>query len=283
MFVNIVTNSGLINLESETFYQMAELSKSLVSNEAAALVENPEGSSRIILICEHAGQKIPEYLGSLGFDDETMSTHIGWDIGAAALARELSKQLDAALILQRYSRLVYDCNRAFDAFDAIVEESDHVAIPHNIGLSLAQRRRRFDVVYQPFHDAVAGLVEQRLQAPQKPVIVTIHSFTPLYKGQRRTLDLGILHDDDTRLADVIVELSDKDAAYSSARNQPYSPKDGCMHTIITHGIQHGLLNLMLEVRNDLITDAKGQQQWAQRIAELLTAALGVESGSMENL
>jgi predicted N-formylglutamate amidohydrolase len=277
MFVNIVTNSDLYYPEAEYLYQMTELSKSLVSNEAAAMVENPESSSRIILICEHAGQIIPEYLGSLGLDDETMSTHIGWDIGAADLSRALSKQLDATLILQRYSRLVYDCNRDFDAFDAIVGESDHVAIPHNSDLSLEQRRRRFEVVYQPFQDAIAGLVDHRLQANEKPayrpVIVTIHSFTPLYKGQRRTLDLGILYDADTRLADVFAELSEDDTAYSSARNQPYSPKDGCMHTIITHGIKHGLLNLMLEVRNDLINDTKGQEQWAGRIAALLTAAL----------
>ena len=252
---------------------MTELSKSLLSNEAAAVVENPEGSSRIILICEHAGQKTPEYLGSLGLDDEAMSTHIGWDIGAAALSRALSKQLDAALILQRYSRLVYDCNRDFDAFDAIVEESDHVAIPQNSGLTLEQRRRRFEFVYQPFNDAIEALLEHRLQSAEHPVIVTIHSFTPLYKGQRRTLDLGILYDADTRLADVFAELSEEDAAYASARNQPYSPKDGCMHTIITHGIKHGLLNLMLEVRNDLINDAKGQELWAQRIANLITAAL----------
>jgi predicted N-formylglutamate amidohydrolase len=252
---------------------MTELSKSLLSNEAAAVVENPKGSSRIVFICEHAGQEIPEYLGSLGLDDEAMSTHIGWDIGAAALSRALSKQLDAALILQRYSRLVYDCNRDFDAFDAIVEESDHVAIPQNSGLSLEQRRRRFEFVYQPFNDAIEALLEHRLQSAEQPVIVTIHSFTPLYKGQRRTLDLGILYDADTRLADVFAELSDDDAAYASARNQPYSPKDGCMHTIITHGIKHGLLNLMLEVRNDLINDAKGQELWAQRIANLITAAL----------
>lgn len=273
MFVNIITESGLYNPEAEYLYQMSEFSKSLVSNETAAVVENPEGSSRIVFICEHAGQKIPEYLGSLGLDDEAMSTHIGWDIGAAALSRSLSKQLDAALILQRYSRLVYDCNRDFDAFDAIVEESDHVAIPHNSDLSLEQRRQRFELVYQPFHNAVAGVVERRMQAEEKPVIVTIHSFTPLYKGQRRTLDLGILYDADPRFADVISDLADTDSSYSAARNQPYTPKDGCMHTIITHGIRNGLLNIMLEVRNDLISDTDGQKQWSERIAKLLTAAL----------
>ena len=241
------------------------------------MVENPAGSSQIVFICEHAGRKIPAYLGSLGLDDDTMSSHIGWDIGAAELARALSKELDAALVLQRYSRLVFDCNREFDAFDAIVQESDHVVIPANAGLSLEQRRERYDCVYQPFADAVETLLAPRIQKPAKasgqPVIVTIHSFTPLYKGQRRTLDLGILYDEDTRLADLVAELADMDDSYSSARNQPYSPKDGCMHTIITHGIRHGLLNIMFEVRNDLISDADGQKQWAERIAKLLTAAL----------
>ena len=108
---------------------MITLPESLVSDQPAALVENAGGKSDVVLICEHAGRQLPEFIGSLGVDEETMSSHIAWDLGAEELSRLLSELLDAPLIMQRYSRLVYDCNRCFDAVDTIVEKSDEVFIP----------------------------------------------------------------------------------------------------------------------------------------------------------
>ena len=260
---------------------MSKLSRSLVSDETAALVENADGKSDIVLICEHAGRQLPEFVGSLGVDEAIMSTHIAWDLGAAALARMLSQGLDAVLILQRYSRLVYDCNRSFEAQDAIAERSDEVFIPGNSGLSLEQRQQRYDRVYRPFYKAISELVEGRIAAGKKSVIVTIHSFTPFYKGQRRTLDLGIMHDADARLADSLLSLTGNQQDYRAARNEPYSAKDGATHTLITHGVKHTLLNIMLEIRNDLITDADAQKQWALRLENLLTRALDNGPGSTE--
>ncbi len=257
---------------------MTKLVEPLVSGESAALVENAGGSSDVLLICEHAGRQIPEFISSLGVDDETMSTHIAWDLGASALSRLLSARLDAPLILQRYSRLVYDCNRCFDAVDAITEVSDDVVIPENKGLSMAQRKRRFEVVYQPFFEAIRTIIESRTQQGRQPVIVTVHSFTPVYKGRRRIVDLGVLHDSDTRLADEVLSRAQRDKGYHIARNQPYSAEDGVTHTLITHGIRHNFRNLMFEVRNDLIADADSREQWAERLGNLLTVALDIESG-----
>jgi len=251
-----------------------EVVDNLVSDKPAAIVENAGGTSRILLVCEHAGCLLPSSIGSLGLDLADMASHIAWDPGAAELARELSKRLDACLILQRYSRLVFDCNRSLEAVDAIVEESDNIFIPGNSALSVDERLGRYELVYQPFYQVVSSTVTARINAGTPPVIVTIHSFTPVYKGQRRELELGILHDADSRLADSLLPLAETDGGYIVARNQPYSAEDGATHTLATHGVENGLLNVMFEVRNDLLSDKLSVERWAQRLEQLLSVALG---------
>ena len=257
---------------------MTELPGALFSNQPAPIVENATGKGDVILICEHAGQLLPESLGSLGIDAESMSAHIAWDIGAAGLARALSKQLDAPLILQRYSRLVFDCNRVFDAVDAIVAESDGVVIPQNCHLSHEDRLERFDLVYTPFEQGIAQVIDDCAQQGRHPAIICIHSFTAVFKGQQRSLDLGIIHDGgDASLADPIFQLAEAMEEFSVAQNEPYAARDGVTHTLDLHGVQRNLLNVMFEVRNDLIRDVSGQQQWAQYLSALITEALALHS------
>lgn len=253
---------------------MVTLAESLVSDEPATLVENADGESDVILICEHAGRLLPGFIGSLGVDDKTMLSHIAWDLGAAALSRLLSELLDAPLVMQRYSRLVYDCNRSFEAIDAIAEESDDIFIPENAGLSLSQRQKRHDVVYQPFFDSIDKIIQDRISVGRHPVIVTIHSFTPVYKGQTRSIDLGILHDSDSRLADSILRLTEANSeGYCAARNQPYSAEDGVTHTLVTHGIKNQLQNVMFEIRNDLLSSLETQETWAIRLSNMLNKSM----------
>lgn len=251
---------------------MNQTAVSLISDKTAYQIENAGGSGKVVVVCEHAGQLIPAFINSLGIDAEIMCSHIAWDIGAAELARALSRSLDAPLILQRYTRLAYDCNRAIDADDAIVVESDNITIPVNIGLSVQDRRKRYDEIYHPFENALSNLLDKRLELGQETILVTVHSFTPVYKGRRRGIELGILHDADTRLADRLLLQTENESSYRAARNQPYSPEDGVTHTLITHGIKRGLANVMLEIRNDLIDDEPGQQLWAERLTGLLKNA-----------
>ncbi len=262
---------------------MTNLTESLVTDEPSALVENIDGKSDVILISEHAGRQLPGFIGSLDLDENIMSSHIAWDPGAAALSRLLSNLLDAPLIMQRYSRLVYDCNRSFDEFDAIAEVSDEVIISKNKDLSMSQRQHRYDLVYQPFYEAINKIIKNRANQGRRSVIVTVHSFTPVFKGQQRSVELGVIHDSDPRLADAVLLQAQQDQDYHAARNQPYSPQDGVTHTLITHGIKNSLLNLMFEVRNDLIADAESQQQWAQRLSRLLITVFETESGSKGEL
>ncbi len=259
---------------------MTELPDTLFSIQPAAIVENASGKGGVVLICEHAGQLLPESLGSLGLDTEAMSTHIAWDIGAAGLAGALSKQLDAPLIMQRYSRLVFDCNRVLEAPDAIVEVSDGVEIPANQHLSAAEKKSRFDQVYTPFDRAIEQVIDDCLQQGTSPAIVCIHSFTPLFKGEQRSLDLGIIHDtSDTSFAAYTLELGRQSGQYSAALNQPYEAGDGVTHTLAMHGVRRKLSNVMFEVRNDLIRDIQGQAQWAERLGSLISGALELEAGN----
>ncbi len=235
------------------------------------IVVNENGQSPVMLVCEHAGKVIPRALGDMGLSPEDLTRHIAWDIGAEAMARGLADALDAPLLLQRYSRLVYDCNRPPESPDAMPKMSETTHVPGNERLSAEDRLARISEIYRPFHDRVARLLDERAALGVTSLFVTIHSFTPIYKGVRRNLDLGILHDHDARLADDLL------AAFGGARdivvrrNEPYGPKDGVCHTLNLHAAPRGLPYAMLEIRNDLIARSAGQEQWAKRLSEVLGA------------
>jgi predicted N-formylglutamate amidohydrolase len=229
----------------------------------------PNGKSAVLLVCEHASRLIPEGLGKLGLDDAAAQSHIAWDPGALALATRLSAALDATLIAHKISRLVYDCNRPPESAQAVRAESEVYSIPGNTGLSAAQYAARTDYIYRPFQRAVAEAVKTRPQT----VLVTIHSFTPVYNGTPRAVEVGILHDSDRRLADAMLDAAVQNSAYNVQRNAPYGPEDGVTHTLKEHAVAHGLPNVMIEVRNDLLAEEAGVKAVANWLEGLLTSAL----------
>jgi predicted N-formylglutamate amidohydrolase len=243
----------------------------LLDNGAPAHVINENGLSPIILVCEHASCHIPSVLENLGLSEDERLAHIAWDIGAEPMARMMSAQLYAPLILQRYSRLVYDCNRPPENPSAWPEKSENTTIPGNVGLSEAQKSARVRQIYKPFHQTVSDFLDQHQQRVSEPVFITIHSFTANYHGKYRDVELGVLHDDHARLADAMLAQAPND--YIARRNEPYGPEDGVTHTLNLHGGERGLKNVMLEVRNDLIADDAGQAIWATRLVELLGKSL----------
>jgi predicted N-formylglutamate amidohydrolase len=232
---------------------------------------NEGGRSPVLLICEHAGKVIPKSLGTLGLSPEDLSRHIAWDIGAEAVSRQLANALDAPLLLQRYSRLVYDCNRPPESPDAMPVVSETTRIPGNEKLTPENRLARIREIYRPFHDRVARLLDERTSRGIASLFVTIHSFTPVYKGVKRLLDLGVLYDRDTRLADKLIASIGRTKDVTVRRNEPYGPQDGVCHTLNLHAEPRGLPYAMLEIRNDLIAQAAGQKTWAKRFAEVLGA------------
>jgi predicted N-formylglutamate amidohydrolase len=241
----------------------------LEGEDGPAVLANGGGRSPYVLICEHASNVLPTTLGMLGLTEPDLQRHIAWDIGAANVSRRLSLLIDAPLVLQRYSRLAYDCNRPPDAADAMPEISETTHIPGNRNLSPADKLARTREIYRPFHAAIADLLDRRAAEGIKSLVVTVHSFTPVYKGQPRTVELGILHDRDTGLsARLIKSFPTVDARL----NEPYDPKDGVFHTLALHAAPRGLTHAMIEIRNDLISDERGQDEWAERLSAALIHA-----------
>ena len=247
------------------------MSGSLLEGEhEAVLLVNAGGRSPYVLIAEHASNRLPKKLGTLGLDESDLERHIAWDIGAEQVARRLSLLLDAPLVLQGYSRLAYDCNRPPDAPDAMPELSETTHIPGNRNLSPADKLARIREIYRPFHAAIADLLDARSAEGIRSLVVTIHSFTPVYKGEPRSVELGILHDRDRRLAEkLITSFPGVDARF----NEPYGPEDGVLHTLNVHAVPRRLEHAMIEIRNDLVADERGQQHWAQRLCASLTQAV----------
>lgn len=197
-----------------------------------------------------------------------------------AIAAGMSDRLDAHLISAEFSRLVYDLNRPPSSPEAMRTTSEIHYIPGNADISEKERQVRIDALYHPFHNTVWAAIASRKARGQETVLVTIHTFTPAYFGEPRSVELGILHDRDGRLADALLAAAARSTQLRTERNQPYGPDDDVTHTLIKHALPDNLLNAMIEIRNDLVADEKGQRQIADLLAEMLTDALEQVRASM---
>lgn len=241
------------------------------NNFPSVTLMNGEGSFPALVVCEHASNHIPDNYGDLGLTKEELQSHIAWDPGAADVALHLSNLLDAPFVRGEVSRLVYDCNRPPDAVDAMPVKSESSEIKGNEILDELQRQARIRQVYMPFKECVENAVSG---FSQPPVLITIHSFTPVFQGQTRDVEFGILHDSDARLADVLLLLANLHTDLNVRRNEPYGPQDGVTHTLREHGVANQLLNVMIEIRNDLIATSEQSTAIAKMLQGLLLDGLG---------
>lgn len=242
-------------------------------------VFNPQGgASDFFLICEHAGRLIPASLGTLGLDEVDRTRHIAWDIGARDIAMELARLLDAPLYMQRYSRLVCDCNRRPDVASFIPEISETTVIPGNAGLSPEEIEMRVTEVFQPFHDAVGEALDARDAAGRRTVLATVHSFTPVFKGIARPWQIGVLFNRDTMLSPQIVRYLQANTGYEVGVNQPYSVGDDTDYAIPVHGEKRGYPCVEFEIRNDLTSGKQAVADWARLLAASLQHAARVAAG-----
>lgn len=239
--------------------------------EAAAHfeIEGRDAPGRVVLVCEHASNDFPPPWGGLGLSEGQKQAHIAWDPGALNLARALAEKLDAPLVYGTVSRLIYDLNRPPHSPEAMPEQSELHDIPGNLGLDTDERLHRTEAIYIPFHAALSDMLSRRLAVGQRPVLITVHSFTRLYFGKTREVELGILHDADDSLARAIMST---DTGLETRLNEPYSAADGVTHTLARHATPMGLAHAMLEIRNDLLVDAS-IGDIADRLAPVLRAAI----------
>lgn len=230
----------------------------------AVRVINDGGSGGVLLLCEHASAHIPARYAGLGLRAEWRDSHAAWDPGALDLAQMLSAALNAPLVAGAVSRLVYDCNRPPASPSAMPERSEVVEVPGNTGLTPEDRAQRVAAVYAPFVTAVQAQLGRGPKA-----LVTVHSFSPTWHGAARETEIGLLHDSDSRLADAMLARAPEGRVVH--RNRPYGPEDGVTHSLQLHG--KGLPNVMIEVRNDLLTTPRDIQTIAMELMAMLTPAL----------
>lgn len=232
--------------------------------------------SPVVVVCEHASARIPAPYADLGLGTEARRAHIAWDPGALAVAQTLAGHLGAALVAGCVSRLVYDCNRPPDAPDAMPVRSENYDIPGNAALSPADRAARVADVYTPFRAALAAEMARHTA----PVLVTVHSFTPVFNGIPRETEIGILHDADARLADAM--LAAPPLPQRIDRNAPYGPDDGVTHTLRAHALPRAAPNVMIEIRSDLIETAARQAAMGRALADWIGGALASLKAASEN-
>lgn len=233
-------------------------------------VTNPGGSSPFVLTCDHASNFMPAEFGTLGLAAEELSRHIAWDPGALPVARRMAEALDATLVETGISRLVIDCNRPLDAPDLVPPVSETTVIPGNAGLSAKQHAQRVALSWQPFHDAIESIVDARLASGQETRLVSVHSFTPVYKGRNRPWHIGIIHDEDRRLAAPLISALHRLSGVIVGVNEPYSPADRVYFTLERHARSRGLPCAMIEIRNDEISGETGQRRWADLLTGIFS-------------
>jgi predicted N-formylglutamate amidohydrolase len=233
-------------------------------------VFNAEGRGRIVFACDHASNFLPEGYGTLGLGNDDLSRHIAWDPGAFPVARAMSAALDAPLVAAGTSRLVIDCNRPLDAPDLIPAISETTRIPGNAAVSAAEKARRIAESHAPFHNAIDALIERRLNAGVETWVVSVHSFTPVYKGRHRPWKIGIIHDDDARIAQPLIRSLQRQPGLTVGVNEPYSPADRVYYTLERHARARGLPCAMIEIRNDEIAADAAQRKWADVLTAILS-------------
>ncbi|MDX1383903.1 MAG: N-formylglutamate amidohydrolase [Thermoanaerobaculia bacterium] len=245
----------------------------LADDEPAPVeVDRPDAPSPYFLTCDHGGHRLPRSVGDLGITTADLHRHIGWDIGALAVARRISERLDATLVAQIYSRLVIDCNRRPGTPPSIPLVSEGTRIPGNEGLTAEERRQREDALHRPYHNTIDRLLDARRRRGQPSVLVAMHSFTPVFEGVPRRWHITFSTDDDRRLGDRLLADMRRTPDLLVGDNEPYTVND-IDYTIPVHGAQRGLVRILVEMRQDLIAEEAGQEWWATRLGDALEDAL----------
>jgi predicted N-formylglutamate amidohydrolase len=232
----------------------------------------PAAQSNFVVVVDHASARIPRRLGTLGLPESELQRHIAWDIGALAVARLVAQALEAPLISQNYSRLVIDCNRDPGVPTSIPRVAEFTPIPGNQNLSEAEVAVRRAEVFDPYHNHIHALLDERMAAGRATLMVAQHSMTHLFKGARREMHAAVLYNRDRRFAGFVLESLRREPGLHIADNEPYFVSDETDYTIPRHAEARALPHVEIEVRQDLINEAAGQEQWAQRIVRALREA-----------
>jgi predicted N-formylglutamate amidohydrolase len=245
----------------------------LEGDEPPAFLElGRDGRSNFLIVVDHASPRIPRRLKDLGLPASELQRHIAWDIGSLGVARQVAAALDARLVAQNYSRLVIDCNRDPKVATSICSVSEHTAIPGNVNLSAEEAELRRAEIFEPYHDRIRALLDERQKAGRPTILVAQHSMTNIYKGNSRPMHAAVLYNRDRTFAHLVLEALRLESGMIIGDNEPYFVSDDTDYTIPVHGEARKLPHVEIEIRQDLITHEAGQTEWAARIVRTLQEA-----------
>jgi predicted N-formylglutamate amidohydrolase len=247
--------------------------KLLQADEPPPFTEvRPWGASPFVIMVDHAGHRIPKRLGDLGLPASELLRHIAWDIGALEVAQRVAAALDAPLLAQTYSRLVIDCNRDPKVPTSIPRTSESIDIPGNMRLAEAEVAARRAEIFEPYHERVRAVLDGRVAEKRSTILVAQHTMTDAYKGVRREMHAAVLYNRDRRFAGLVLDALRREPGLVVADNEPYFVSDETDYSIPHHGEARGLPHVEIEIRQDLVSDAAGQDEWARRITRALREA-----------
>ena len=241
-------------------------------------VLSPLADKPILLVCDHASCRFPKALGDMGLDPFARRCHLAIDIGAGELTESLAEALGVTAVLQNYSCLIVDCNRQLMDPGAFLEYGDGILVPGNRNLHQADKDRRAEALYWPYHRAIEQQIERLSKVGPPPAFIAIHSFTPVMNGESRAWQMGVLWDKDERLREIFLE-GFRDAGYYVGDNVPYSGKAPQDFTIDHHAEEAGLPHIGIEIRQDLLNKKRGVAEVArvmQKIIETIPKRLGMK-------
>ena len=224
----------------------------------------------LIILCDHASNALPDGYGTLGLPPAQLERHIAYDIGAAVIVETMARRLDVPSVLSRFSRLLIDPNRGDDDPTLIMRISDGAVVPGNRILDDAERQRRIETWYEPYHRAVEAAIDACIATGRPPVLLSVHSFTETWKGWPRPWHAGVLWDTDPRLAKPLIAALEAEGGLVVGDNEPYSGKL-IGDTMWRHGTNRGLAHAIIEVRQDLIGSEAGQHAWGERLTRIMRA------------
>ena len=221
-----------------------------------------------VLLCDHATNALPERYGTLGLPQSELERHIGYDIGVEGVTRQIAVELGIPAVLSRFSRLLIDPNRGRDDPTLVMRISDGAVVPGNARADRAEIDYRLNRFYLPYDRAIEQAIEAGMAAGRPPALFSIHSFTPIWRGVQRPWHVGILWDRDDRFARPLIDAFREDAGLVVGDNEPYTGElEG--DTMNRHGTRRGLAHALIEVRQDLIAERDGINEWADRLTIML--------------
>ena len=233
----------------------------------------PVGQAGLILLADHAANTVPSEIGTLGLDEADMGRHIAFDVGIRDVTLGLAERMGAAAVLSTWSRLVIDPNRGEDDPTLIMKLNDGSIIPGNRHVGTVETERRLNAYHRPYHDRITATIDETIARGLAPVLVSMHSFTPAFRGRPpRPWHVGLLWDRDDRMVMPLMDRLRAGGDLCVGDNEPYSGqlRGDCMYR---HGTARGIPHVLIEIRNDLIDTAEGQRAWADRLAPMIAGAM----------